>query len=89
MGMTQWYELRVVGSAGTSAGSATGLKEGIALSANGRLCAVSSGSAKRFPSAQEALEFLGKTSIPGVYNLEAVLCEIPARDARSPFSKGG
>ena len=73
MGSTQWYELRVVGSAGTSAGSA-GVKEGIALSGNGRLCAVSSGSAKRFDSAEEALEFLGKTTIPGVYSLEAVLC---------------
>ncbi len=76
MTLTQadWYELRIVGSAGTSAGATSGLKEGIALSENGRLCAVSSGGAKRFGSAQEAVEFLGKTTIPGVFNLEPVHC---------------
>ena len=87
MGSTQWFELRVVGSAGTS-GAAAGAQEGIALSDNGRLCAVSSGSAKRFGSAQEAIEFMGKTTIPGMYNLEPVLCEIPPRDARPPLEKG-
>ena len=76
MGSTQWFELRVVGSAGTSGGATTGVTEGIALSDNGRLCAISSGSAKRFDSAQEALEFLGKTSMPGIYNLEPVLCSL-------------
>ena len=75
MGSTQWYELRVVGSAGTSAGSATGVKEGIALSDNGRLCAVSSGHAKKFDSQQEAVEFLGRTTVPGIYAFEAVQCE--------------
>jgi len=69
-----WYELRIAGSVGTSAGAASGLKEGIALAENGRLCAVSSGVAKRFGSAKEAVEFLGKTTIPGVFNLEPVRC---------------
>ncbi len=79
-----WYELRVVGSAGTSAGAASGFKEGIALAENGRLCAVSSGVAKKFVSAQEAVEFLGKTTIPGVFNLEPVRCSVKSWE---PVSK--
>jgi hypothetical protein len=78
MSSSQWYELRVTGSAGTSAGSTSGIPEAIALSDNGRLCAVASGAAKRFGSAEEALEFLGRTSLPGVYHFEPVLCPIPS-----------
>ena len=76
MALKRWYELRVAGSAGTSAGAASGYTEGIALAENGRLCALSSGGAKKFGSEQEAIEFLGKTTVPGVFNLEPVRCEV-------------
>jgi len=75
----EWYELRVDGSAGTSAGAASGIKEGIAIAENGRLCAISSGHAKKFDSEPQAVEFLGKTSIPGIYNFEPVRCSAPVR----------
>ncbi len=55
-----WYELRVAGSAGTGAGIATGTHEGIAVGENGRPCSLTSGSARRFESSQQALEYLGK-----------------------------
>jgi hypothetical protein len=76
MARKQWYELRVAGSAGTSSGAASGYAEGIALGENGRLCAVSSGGAKKFGSEQEAIEFLGQTTLPRVFNLEPVRCEV-------------
>ena len=69
-----WYELRVAGSAGTHAGTGSGMSEGIAIAENGRLCAVSSGHARRFSSQQEAIEFLGVTSVPGIYDFEPVQC---------------
>lgn len=69
-----WYELRVAGSAGTRAGAGSGIREGIAIADNGRLCAVSSGHARRFSSQQEAIEFLGKTTVPGIYAFEPVQC---------------
>ena len=69
-----WYELRVAGSAGTRASAGSRMREGIALAESGRLCAVSSGHAKRFSNQEEALEFLGKTSVPGIYDFEPVLC---------------
>ncbi|HET6492899.1 MAG TPA: hypothetical protein VFG44_07995 [Burkholderiales bacterium] len=75
MGWAQWYELRVVGSAGTRAGTESGIKEGIALAENGRLCPVPSGQAKRFTSEKEAMDFLAQTTIPGIYRFEAVLCK--------------
>ena len=74
-----WYELRVSGSVGTHDATKTDMREGIALSENGRLCSVSSGHARRFGSREEAVEFLGKTTIPGIYEFEAVRCE--AREA--------
>jgi hypothetical protein len=74
MSSTEWYELRVTGSAGTRASAASGIQEGIAMAENGRLCAVSSGHARRFTSQQEAIEFLGSTTLPGVYDFEAVRC---------------
>jgi hypothetical protein len=73
----QWYELRVTGSAGTS-GAASGLREAIALAENGRLCPVQSGQAKRFASEQEAMDFLAQTTVPRIYNFEAVLCNYAA-----------
>lgn len=82
--LTQWYELRVAGSAGTRAGATTGLREGIALAENGRLCAVSSGSARKFETEQEAVEFLGKTSIPGMFDLVPVLCQAEAQTHQTP-----
>ena len=73
--MDSWYELRVAGSAGTRAGAAAGTHEGIAVGENGRLCALSSGSARRFNTEQQALDYLGKIKISGDYEFEAVLCK--------------
>jgi len=70
----KWYELRVTGSAGTSAGVATGTDEGIAVGENGRLCSLTSGSARRFESLEQALDYLGKIKVSGDYQFEAVLC---------------
>ena len=54
--MSGWFELRVVGSVGTSAGTnagvAAGAHEGIAVGESERLCALSSGGARRFDSTQ-------------------------------------
>ena len=69
-----WYELRVTGSAGTSAGVAAGTHEGIAVGENGRLCSLTSGGARRFESRQQALDYLGKIKVSGDYQFEAVLC---------------
>ncbi len=69
-----WYELRVAGSAGTSAGIAAGTREGIAVGENGRLRSLTSGGARRFESREQALEYLGKIKISGDYQFEAVRC---------------
>ena len=69
-----WYELRVSGSAGTASGTAAGANEGIAVGENGRLCALSSGGARRFGSEREALDYLGKIKVSGDYRFEAVRC---------------
>ena len=74
MTLGEWYELRVAGSAGTSAGISAGIHEGIAVGENGRLCALSSGGARRFESKQQALDYLGKIKVSGDYQFEAVLC---------------
>lgn len=74
MTLDNWYELRVVGSAGTGAGIAAGASEGIAVGENGRLCALSSGGARRFESKQEALDYLRKIKVSGDYQFEAVRC---------------
>lgn len=74
MTLGKWYELRVTGSAGTSAGVATGTDEGIAVGENGRLCSLTSGSARRFESLEQALDYLGKIKVSGDYQFEAVLC---------------
>ena len=81
MAWTQWYELRVMGSAGTS-GAERGVREGIVLAENGRLCAVQSGQAKRFNSEQEAMDFLALTTVPRMYTFEAVLCSYIPPQAR-------
>jgi len=78
MQSNDWYELRVAGSAGTSAGIAAGVHEGIAVGENGRLCALSSGSARRFESTQQALDYLGKIKVSGDYQFEAVRCDVRA-----------
>ena len=72
----EWYELRVTGSAGTSAGIAAGTDEGIAVGENGRLCSLTSGSARRFESQQQAIDYLGKIKVSGDYQFEAVLCGV-------------
>jgi len=72
----EWYELRVTGSAGTSAGIAAGTDEGIAVGENGRLCSLTSGSARRFESRQQAIDYLGKIKVSGDYQFEAVLCGV-------------
>ena len=74
MVLRQWYELRVAGSAGTSAGITTGAHEGIAVGENGRLCALSSSGARRFESKPQAMEYLGKIKVSGDYQFEAVQC---------------
>ena len=73
--MDEWYELRVVGSAGTGAGIAARASEGIAVGENGRLCALSSGGARRFESPQQALDYLGKLKDSGDHQFEAVRCD--------------
>jgi len=74
----EWYELRVTGSAGTAAGIAAGAHQGIAVGENGRLCSLSSGSARRFDSAQQALDYLGKIKVSGDYQFEPVRCGVMA-----------
>jgi hypothetical protein len=74
----EWYELRVLGSAGTSAAITAAADDGIAVGVNGRLCALSSGGARRFESRQQALEYLGKIKVSGDYQFEAVRCEVRA-----------
>jgi len=78
MTLDKWYELRVLGSAGTSAGIAAGASEGIVVGENGRLCALSSGGARRFESTQQALDYLGKIRVSGDYQFEAVRCDARA-----------
>lgn len=75
MAQAQWYELRVVGSAGTSTETAGSI--GVAIGENGRLCPISSGSAKRFATEQAALDYLLTSTIPGNYRFEAVRCGQP------------
>ena len=71
-----WYELRVIGSAGTRDGMATGTQEGIAVGDNGRLCSLSSGGARRFESEQQAIDYLDKIKVSGDYQFEPVLCGV-------------
>lgn len=78
MASIHWFELRVAGSVGTRAGAATGIKEGIAVSEEGRLCSVASGQARRFQSERQAVEYLGKLKVSGDYHFEAVLCNAEA-----------
>ena len=78
MALSKWYELRVAGSAGTSAGITTGAHEGIAVGENGRLCSLTSSSARRFESKRQALEYLGKIKVSGDYQFEAVQCRAEA-----------
>jgi hypothetical protein len=73
-----WYELRVTGSAGTSAGIATGTDEGIAVGENGRLCSLTSGTVRRFESKQQAIDYLDKIKVSGDYQFEPVLCGVRA-----------
>lgn len=73
-----WYELRVTGSAGTRDGIASGAHEGIAVGENGRLCSLTSGTARRFESREQALDYLGKIKVSGDYQFEAVLCGVRA-----------
>ena len=81
MTLSHWYELRIAGSPGTSTGGA-GVKEGIAISENGRLCTISSGHAMRFETEQDAFDYLVRQSTPGRYRYEAVHCNTPAPSAR-------
>ena len=74
----EWFELRVAGSAGTKAGVAASANEGIAVGENGRLCSLSSGSARRFESAEQALDYLGKIKVSGDYEFEPVRCGVKA-----------
>jgi hypothetical protein len=71
---SEWYELRVAGSAGTRSGVAAGAHEGIAVGENGRLCALASGGARRFATERDAVDYLGKIKVSGDYQFEAVRC---------------
>lgn len=71
--LSQWYELRIAGSPGTSTGAA-GIKEGIAIGEDGRLCPVDAGRAMKFKSASDAEYYLNASTKPGAYKLEVVLC---------------
>ena len=82
MSLGPWYELRVAGSPGTSTGSA-GMKEGIAIGENGRLCAIQSGKAMKFPTEREAYDYLATVTIPGAFSFETVLCKSVAPAARN------
>lgn len=73
-----WFELRVAGSAGTRAGRSADAHEGIAVGENGRLCSLSSGCARRFESAEDALDYLGKIKVSGDYQFEPVRCGVKA-----------
>ena len=75
MALSQWYELRVAGSAGTSSEITRGVSVGIAIGKNGRLCTIGSDQTMRFATEQEAYDFLSQTTIPRFYNFEAVLCQ--------------
>ena len=72
--MSEWYELRVEGSAGTPTGVAQCATEGIAMDDNGRLCALASERAKRFKGEREAIEFLFQTTISRGYPFAVVRC---------------
>jgi len=72
----EWFELRVVGSAGTATGLASGALDGIAVGQNGRLCSLTSGAARRFRTREEALDYLGKIKVSGDYRFEAVGCRL-------------
>ena len=91
--MEKWFELRVTGSAGTSAGISAGEREGIAVAQNGRLCSLASGAARRFDSKEQALEYLGRIRVSGDYEFEVVLCESSSRvisaGTESPISIAG
>jgi hypothetical protein len=49
---------------------------------NGRLCALSSGGARRFESTQQALDYLGRIKVSGDYQFEPVLCGSTADASR-------
>jgi hypothetical protein len=89
MALTQWYELRVEGSAGTSAGIASGTREGIAVGESGRLVSLASGHTRKFESRQQALDYLGKLKVSGDYRFEVVLCSAVAdAESRSALREG-
>jgi hypothetical protein len=75
LGPSQWYELRLEGSAGTRGDLTGNTQEGVAIATSGRLCSIASGDARRFESEEQAGEYLAKITIPGNYRFEVVLCE--------------
>ena len=83
MALSQWYELRVAGSAGTSSEITGGIGVGIAIGKNGRLCAIGSDQTMRFATEHEAYDFVSQTTIPRLYKFEAVLCQ-PGTTSRRP-----
>jgi hypothetical protein len=65
LGSSQWYELRLEGSAGTRGDLTGNTQEGVAIATSGRLCSIASGDARKFESEEQA----------GNYRFEVVLCE--------------
>lgn len=82
MALSQWYELRVAGSAGTSSEITRGVSVGIAIGRNGRLCVIGSDQTMRFSNEQEAYDFLAQTTIPRLYKFEAVWCRSDTTSGR-------
>ena len=75
IGIARWYEIRVDGSIGTSAGVERGATDGIAMGDGGRLCSVASGQALRFKSEQEATDYLMQTTVRRNLPFIVVACE--------------
>lgn len=73
-----WYELRVQGSVGTREGEDRGASEGVAIGDDGHVCSIGSPYVKQFESAQAAMDYLKRCTIPGKSQFEVVLCHAAA-----------
>jgi hypothetical protein len=89
MALSQWYELRVAGSAGTSSEITRGVGVGIAIGKNGRLCAIGSDQTMRFATEQKAYDFLAQTTLPRLYKFEAVLSTSGTAAPGTPVKRAG
>lgn len=81
---TEWYEVRVAGSAGTTLGTEAGMTDGKAVGDLGRLVSVHSGHARRFATLAEGMDFLLNTSIGQIYQMEVVRCTETSAEPAKP-----